>query len=152
MGTHRQIFTTYLHHEFTLHIFTTNFHYEFHACSENLDFHDIFTMPVVKIQIFTTFSWHGLDLIFFSTNISHGFSQQSGFSQHFHHARMFTTPCFKQNYTFYSNPSYASQSILTRLSPNLHKVGLIFRDDRNKGHNPMFWAKLHIFINISVNS
>ena len=34
--------------------------------------------------------------------------------------------CFKQNYTFYSNPSYASQSILNGLSPNLHKLGLIF--------------------------
>ena len=42
-GAHRQIFNTYLHHKFTLHIFTT---------------------PVVKIQIFTPFSRHGLDLIF----------------------------------------------------------------------------------------
>ena len=29
---------------------------DFHACSENSDFHDIFTTPVVKIQIFMTFS------------------------------------------------------------------------------------------------
>ena len=52
-----------------------------------------------------------------------------------------TTLCFEQNYTFYSNPSYASQSILNGLSPNLHKVGLIFRDDRNKGSQPYVSSK-----------
>ena len=56
-----QIYTTHFHHRFSPRIFTTNFHDH----SENSDFHDIFTTPVVKIQIFTTFSWHGLDLIFF---------------------------------------------------------------------------------------
>ena len=61
------IYTTNLHYTFSPQIFSTNFH----ACSENSDFHDIFT----------TFSRHSLDLIFF-TNISHGFSRQSGFSRH----------------------------------------------------------------------
>ena len=55
------IYTTNLHYTFSPQIFTTNFHDR----SENLDFHDIFTTPVMKIQIFTTFSRHGLDLIFF---------------------------------------------------------------------------------------
>ena len=65
MGMHRQIFTTYLHHKFTLHIVTTDFHHELslqifmtfspRPRSENSDFHNIFT----------TFSRHGLDLIFF---------------------------------------------------------------------------------------
>ena len=52
-----------------------------------------------------------------------------------------TTLCFKLNYTFYWNPSYASQSILNRLFPNLHKVGLIFQDDRNKGSQPYNLSK-----------
>ena len=52
-----------------------------------------------------------------------------------------TTLCFEQNYTFHSNPSYASQSILNGLFPNLHKVGLIFRDDRNKGSQPYVSSK-----------
>ena len=82
-----QIYTTH----FPPQIFTTNFD----ARSENLDFHDIFTTPVVKIQIFTTFSWHGPRSNIFSANISHGFSRQSGFSQHFHHARMFHNPMFQ---------------------------------------------------------
>ena len=68
MGTHRQIFTTYLHHKFTLHIFTTDFHHKFSlqifmTIVEKLDFHDIFTTPVVKIQIFTTFSPHFPDMV-----------------------------------------------------------------------------------------
>ena len=52
-----------------------------------------------------------------------------------------TTLCFKQNCTFYSNPSNTCQSILSRLSPNLHKVGLIFQDDRNKGSQPYVPSK-----------
>ena len=54
-----QIYTTHFHHRFSPQIFTTNFHDH----SENLDFHDIFTMPVVKIQIFTTFSPHFHDTV-----------------------------------------------------------------------------------------
>ena len=52
-----------------------------------------------------------------------------------------TTLCFEQNYTFYSNPSNTCRSILSRLSPNLHKVGLIFQDDRNKGSQPYVPSK-----------
>ena len=40
-----------------------------------------------------------------------------------------TTLCFKQNCTF----SSISQSILNGLPSNLHKVGLIFQDNGNKG-------------------
>ena len=52
-----------------------------------------------------------------------------------------TTLCFEQNYTFYSNLSNTWWSILSRLSPNLHKVGLIFQDDRNKGSQPYVPSK-----------
>ena len=47
---------------------------------------------------------------------------------------------FRAKLQFFSG--LISQSILNRLPSNLHKVGLIFQEDRNKGNNPMFRAKL----------
>ena len=38
-------------------------------------------------------------------------------------------------------PVNASQSILNRLFPNLHKVGLIFQDNHNKGSQPYNLSK-----------
>ena len=57
----------------------------------------------------------------------------------------FLTDCL-QNCTFYSNPSYTSQSILNALPSNLHKLGLIFRDDRNKGSQLYVSSKTTHFI------
>ena len=45
-----------------------------------------------------------------------------------------------------------SQWILDGFARNLHEVGLTFRDDRMRGNKPMFWLKLHVSVNISVNS
>ena len=39
MGMHRQIFTIYLHHKFTLHIFTTDFHHKFSPRIYTTNFH-----------------------------------------------------------------------------------------------------------------
>ena len=52
-----------------------------------------------------------------------------------------------QNCTF----SSMSWWFFDGLPPNLHKVGLIFQDDQKKAKQPMFWPKLHIFINTLIN-
>ena len=41
-----------------------------------------------------------------------------------------------------------SLSILDRFAWNLHKLGMI----RTRGNNSIFWLKLHVLVNISVNS
>ena len=46
---------------------------------------------------------------------------------------------------FYSNPLYASQSILNRLSPNLYKVLIILREDRKKWSQPYVSSKTRHF-------